>query len=627
MSSHSSWHALGPRGADPAAKLSRDVVQRVWGFAAPYRRLLAGLIGSVVVTALLGAVPPLLIRSLIDVGIAQQRVGVVNLLAGAIIVVAGVNALSQVATRWCSSNLGERVIFDLRVALFEHIQRMPFAFFTRTRTGALTNRLTSDLVGGHRAFTETLARVIETVLGVVVTVGAMLVLEWRLTVLSLSVAPLFVFVMRRMRGRLHALMADKADADATLSSRLMERFQVGGALLVKLLGRPDRERAAFGDAAERVRDLGVATAVYSRLFHVGFALVAGVGMGLVYLVGGHMALNDVMTVGTLVAFGVYLTQLYTPLTMMANARVDLATALVTFQRVFEVLDMPHAVADRPDADVLADPHGRVEFDGVWFRYPPPGDVTVPSLAGEGPDSAAAEGAFVLRDVSFTVEPGETVALVGPSGAGKTTVTMLVPRLYDVTAGAVRVDGHDVRDLGVDSLTAAIGMVPQDPHLFHDTVRNNLRYARPDATEEKIEEAARAAQIHQLIAALPDGYDTMVGERGYRFSGGEKQRLAIARLLLQDPAIVILDEATAHLDSESERLVQAALAEALAGRSSLVIAHRLSTVVDADHIVVVDRGRVVEHGTHAELLAAGGLYAELCRIQFGDSEDARQVTGG
>lgn len=618
---YSSWRALGPPRTDPDARLSRKLVGRVWTFVRPYRGLLAGVVVAVVATAALTAVPPLLYRAIIDDAVLQQRIGLLNVLALGLLGVSVAAGAAQVASRWFSSHLGERVIADLRVTLFEHVQRLPFAFFTHNRPGALTNRLTSDLAGGHRAFTETLSRVLETVVGVVVTVGAMLWLHVGLTLLALAVAPLFVVVIRRMRGRLHHLMSRKAEADSGMSSLVTERFQVGGALLTKLLGEPGRERDTFADRAATVRDVGVETAVYSRVFHVGFTLVAAVGISLVYLVGGRLAIGGTLSIGTIVAFSAYLTQLYTPLTMLASARTDLATALVSFQRVFEVLDLDLELSQPDDGVVLDRPAGRVQLDDVWFRYPPPGAMTVPSLVDDDPGTARAldheRRPWVLRAVSLSIAPGQTVALVGPSGAGKTTLTMLIPRLYDATAGAVRVDGHDVRDLAPASLAAAIGVVPQDPHLFHDTVAANLRYANPAASDAEIENAARAARIHDLVASLPEGYDTMVGERGYRFSGGEKQRLAIARVLLQDPAVVVLDEATAHLDSESETLVRRALAEALEGRSSLVIAHRLSTVADADQIVVLDGGRIVESGRHEELLANGGLYAELCRLQLSD----------
>ncbi|MGH7426711.1 MAG: ABC transporter ATP-binding protein, partial [Candidatus Methylomirabilales bacterium] len=513
-----------------------------------------------------------------------------------------------------SSRVGEGLIFDLRVALFDHIQRMPIAFFTRTQTGALTSRLTNDLVGGHRIFTETLSSVAQTLFGVAVTLAVMFVLEWRLTSLALVIAPGLILVVRRMRGRLHRLMRQHADVNAALNAQMTERFQVGGALLVKLFGRAARESERFSGYSGRLRDVGVETAVYSRMFHVTFAFVAAVGTAVVYWLGGRMVVGREISLGTIVAFGAYLAQLYTPLTMLANARVELAAALVSFQRVFEVLDFESSIGERMSAADLVDPRGEVEFKRVWLRYPTASEVTIESLRAGGPESDG-EAAWVLRDVSFSIRAGDRVALVGPSGAGKTSLAMLLARIYDVSEGAVTVDARDVRDLTLESLYAAVGFVTQDPHLFHDTVRNNLLYTKPGASETELVEAARLAQIHDLISSLPEGYDTMVGERGYRLSGGEKQRLAIARLLLKDPAIVILDEATAHLDSESENLIQEALGEAMSGRTSIVIAHRLSTVVGADQILVLDRGRIVERGTHVELLARGGLYEALYRMQF------------
>ena len=602
-------------GVDDDAAISRELLVRIWGFARRYRRKIAALVGLIVLSSVLGAVPPLLYRAVIDQAIGEKRFGLLNVLCVAILVVAFAGTVTQVASRWFVSHVGEGVIFDLRVALFDHIQRMPISFFTRSQTGAVTSRLTNDLQGGHRVFTETMSSMVSTVLGLAVTLAAMFLLEWRLTLMALAIAPLFIVVTRRMRGRLHKLMAEQMDANAGMNAQMTERFQVGGALLMKLFGRTVRETADFSARAGRLRDVGINTAVYSRVFHGVFGLVAAVGIGFVYWAGGRMAIDGTVTLGTIVAFTAYLTQLYGPMTMLAGARVDLAGAVVSFQRVFEVLDFPSAIAEREGAVTLAEPAGRAELSEVWFRYPRAADVTIASLEGEHTDSGYDERAWVLKDVSFTVEPGQSVALVGPSGAGKTTIAMLVPRIYDVNAGVVRVEGHDVRDVSIESLTAAVGMVLQDSHLFHDTIRHNLLYARPDATRSWMRAALAASIISASVASLPDGYDTVVGERGHRLSGGEKQRVAIARVLLKDPALVILDEATAHLDSESEMLIQRALAEALHGRSSLVIAHRLSTVVAADQILVVDQGRIVERGRHEDLVLEGGLYAELSRIQF------------
>ena len=616
------WRMIRHAPPEGDARISRQLLARVWGFARRYRRKIAVLLTLIVVSSILGAIPPLLFRAVIDHAIGEQRVGLLNVLCVAILAVAFVNTVTQVASRWFVSHIGEGIIFDLRVTLFDHIQRMPVSFFTRSQTGAVTSRLTNDLHGGHRVFTETLTAMASTVLGLIVTLVAMFILEWRLTLLALVIAPLFIVVTRRMRGRLHELMALQMDANAGMNAQMTERFQVGGALLMKLFGQRRRETEGFSEKAGRLRDVGIETAVYSRVFHGMFGLVAAVGIGVVYWAGGHMAIDGTVTLGTIVAFTAYLAQLYGPMTMLAGARVDLAGAVVSFQRVFEVLDFPSAIAEREGASVLEAPTGQATLDGVWFRYPKAADVTLASLEGEYTDSGYDEKAWVLKDVSFTIEAGQSVALVGPSGAGKTTISMLLPRIYDATAGAVKIDGHDVRDLTIESLSASVGMVLQDSHLFHDTIRHNLLYARPDATEAEMVEVAKAARIHDMVASLPDGYDTVVGERGHRLSGGEKQRVAIARLLLKDPALVILDEATAHLDSESELLIQNALAEALSGRSSLVIAHRLSTVVAADQILVIDQGRIVERGRHEELVLAGGLYADLSRIQF-----ARPTTNG
>ncbi|MEO6120774.1 MAG: ABC transporter ATP-binding protein [Acidimicrobiales bacterium] len=610
----SAWRSVRGQPVDRDARISAKLVGRVWGFARPYRRKLAVLCIVIVISAVLAAIPPLLFKAVVDDAIPDRNFGLLNVLAVAIIVVAFTATLGQVLSRWIVARVGEGVIFDLRVALFDHIQRMPISFFTRTQTGAVTSRLTNDLTGGHRVFTETVASIVQTLLGLIVTLVAMLVLEWRLTLLSLAIAPVFLVIIRRMRGRLHQLMAEQMDTFATMNSQMTERFQVGGALLVKLFGQPGREVEAFSRQAGELREVAVNTAVYSRVFHAVFGLVAAVGIGLVYWVGGRMAIDGSVSLGTIVAFTAYLTQLYGPMTTLAGARIELAGAVVSFQRVFEVLDFPVAIHDRPGAGSLVSPAGRVEFRNVWFRYPSADEVTIASLEGEVQESGGQQ-AWVLQDVSLTITPGHSTALVGPSGAGKTTMAMLLPRMYDPVDGAVVVDGIDIRDLTMESLAAAIGMVSQDTHLFHDTVRHNLLFAKPDATGAEMVEAARAARIHDLLKSLPDGYDTVVGERGHRLSGGEKQRMAIARLLLKDPAIVILDEATAHLDSESELLIQDALAEALAGRTSLVIAHRLSTVVDADEILVVNGGRVVERGGHDTLVRAGGLYEQLCRIQF------------
>ena len=525
------------------------------------------------------------------------------------------NAGLTLVQRYYSARIGEGLIFDMRTALFDHVQHQPLSFFTRTQTGSLMSRMNNDVIGAQQAVTNTLGTVFSNVVSVVVTVTFMLALEWRLTLLTLVILPLFIIPAKRMGPKLQRLTRESMQLNASMNNTIAERFNVGGALVVKLFGKHRRESDTFSDRAGRVRDIGVQTAMYSRVLFAALGLVAAIGTAIVYFVGGNLAISGTIGVGTIAAFAVYVSQIYQPLTQLANARVDVLTALVSFERVFEVLDFPPLITNRPGAVDLLEPVGRVEFDHVWFRHPSAAVSSIPSLEEAAPATDTDdESAWILRDVSFTVAPGELVALVGPSGAGKTTSALLVPRIYDVSAGEVRVDGHDVRDYTLESLRGSVGMVMQDPHLFHDTIRANLRYARPDATDAELVEACKAARIHDLIASLPDGYDTLVGERGYRMSGGEKQRLAIARMLLKDPAVVILDEATSHLDSESELAIQHALADALVGRTSLVIAHRLSTIVAADRILVLEDGRIIESGRHEDLLRAGGLYTDLYHTQ-------------
>jgi ATP-binding cassette subfamily B protein len=517
--------------------------------------------------------------------------------------------------RWFSSRIGEGLIYDLRTALYEHVQRMPIAFFTRTQTGSLLSRLSNDVLGAQQAV-GTMATVLSDIFTLVVTLGVMLRLSPSITLLSLTVVPAIIYLDRRLGRRLASLSRTRMKINASMSTTMTERFNVAGALLVKLFGRPKAEASEFADRAGAVRDSGIQLAMAGRIYYGSLALVGGLGTVAVYWLGGRAAINGTITIGALTALAQYVTKLYSPLTDLASARVDLLTALVSFERVFEVLDAPTTIAEAPDAVALDDPQGRIEFDDVWFRYPAPADISLASLEAEGTGELPTDPSdWILRGVSFTAEPGRMVALVGPSGAGKTTLTGLLPRLYDVSAGAVRIDGQDVRHLTLASLTDTIGVVSQDPHMFHDTVLANLRYARPEATDQEVIDACRAARIHDVIAGLPDGYDTIVGERGYRLSGGEKQRLAIARVLLKRPAIVVLDEATSHLDSENEAHIQQALGEALEGRTSIVIAHRLSTIQAADEILVVDGGRIVERGTHAGLLKHAGLYAELYETQF------------
>jgi ATP-binding cassette subfamily B protein len=575
--------------------------------------MLIGFLIIIVLEAVVGLAPPLLIKAIFDHGIAQHDEGLVTLLALLMVAAALGDAVLSMFDRWWSARIGEGLIFDLRVALFDHTQRMPIAFFTRTQTGALISRMNNDVIGAQRALTGTLGSVVANVVTLAVTLTAMSFLEWRVTLLALVLLPVFIIPAKRVGRTLQALTREGMDLNASMNTTMTERFNVAGALLVKLFGRHDDEATEFSGRAAQVRDIGVRSAMYGRVFFVALTLVGAVGTAAIYLVGGRLVVSGAITVGTLVALGAFVSRLYGPLTALTNARVDIMTAFVSFERVFEVLDRPASIVDRPGAVDLVAPAGHLELDDVWFRYPSAAEVSLASLEADPQlhrPLSDEQSAFVLKGVSATIEPGQLVALVGPSGGGKTTISNLIPRLYDVTSGAVRIDGHDVRDLTQSSLRTAIGVVAQDPHLFHDTVLTNLRYARPTASMADIESACRAAQIHDVIAALPEGYNTIVGERGYRLSGGEKQRLAIARMLLKDPCIVVLDEATSHLDSENEHLVQEALATALAGRTSIVIAHRLSTITAADQILVVDEGRIVQRGRHDELLAADGLYADL-----------------
>ena len=595
-------------------RLRPGIVRRILRFASPYRRMLAVFLALIVVGALLGAAVPLLFRVIIDEGILRRDTGLIAGAAVALGVIAIVEAALSLWQRWLSAMIGEGLIFDMRTKVFEHFQRMPVAFFTRTQTGALVTRLNSDVMDAQRAFTDTFSSVVGNLIGVVVTLVAMAFLSWQLTLMSLVLLPVILLTARWAGRRMQAITRESYNLNAAMTSTMVERFNVAGALLVKLFGRPALEVRAFEEKAGRVRDIGVKRAMYTRLFNASLVLTAALATALVYGWGGILAATGALQVGTLVALTAYLGRLYAPLTALSNVQVDVMTALISFDRVFEVLDLPPMVAEKPDAVAIPRGPASVEFENVSFSYPRAEEVSLASLESVAVlDQAPSQQ--VLFDVSFRAEPGQLVALVGPSGAGKTTISALIPRLYDVRAGAVRLNGVDVRDATFESIHALVGVVTQDAHLLHETIRANLLFARPEATEEELIAALRAAQILPLILALPDGLDTLVGDRGYRLSGGEKQRIAIARLLLKAPDVVVLDEATAHLDSESEAAMQEALRTALAGRTSIVIAHRLSTVREADQILVIDAGRIVERGTHLDLLAAGGLYSELYRTQF------------
>ena len=603
-------------------KVQRGSLRRAWVFAAPYKKHIAAFLMAILLSALFALAPPLLFRGILDHAIPDQNRGLITTLACVLVLAALIDALLAIVQRWYSSTIGEGLIYDLRVALFDKVQRMPIAFFTRTQTGALISRLNNDVIGAQTAVTSTLGSVVSNVVVLITTLGAMLALEWRLTLLSLVVLPLFILPAKRVGLKLGVIARHQMELNAEMNTQMSERFNVSGAMLVKLFGRKEREVANFSARAAGVRDTGIRSAIYGRVFFVALGLVGALGAAAIYGVGAHQVVSGDISAGTLVAMAAFVQRIYQPLTGLTNARIEVITAFVSFDRVFEVLDAPVSIFDKPGAYDLVEPRGEIIFDNVTFRYPPGASVSIASLEAAGVMQGADPDVDVLQNVSFTVPAGKTVALVGASGSGKTTTAMLTARLYDVTSGAVRIDGHDVRDLTGDSLHDAIGVVSQDPHLFHESIESNLRYAQPNATDAELVIACQAARIHEAIASLPDGYSTVVGERGYRLSGGEKQRLAIARLLLRNPAVMILDEATSHLDNENEALVQEALESALFDRTALVIAHRLSTIRDADLIVVLDQGRVVEQGTHSELIDKDGFYASQVRAggSFGLESD-------
>ncbi|MEU2671886.1 ABC transporter ATP-binding protein [Streptomyces sp. NPDC007164] len=592
----------------------RTTLRRIAAFARPHRRRVALFLILSVATALLAVATPVLAGRVVNAIVTGKESGTVTRLSLLIAVIAVAEAALGLVSRWLSANLGEGLILDLRTAVFDHVQRMPVAFFTRTRTGALVSRLNNDVIGAQRAFSNTLSGVVSNVVTLLLTLGVMLSISWQITVLALVLLPVFVLPARRMGSRMARLQREAAAHNAAMGTRMTERFSAPGATLIKLFGRPADESAEFAVRAGRVRDIGVRTAMAQSAFITALTLVSALALALVYGLGGYYALHGRLDAGAVVALALLLTRLYAPLTALAGARVEVMSALVSFERVFEVLDLKPLIDQKPDARAVPDGPVSVEFDQVRFGYPSADKVSLASLE----DVASLDtrgGDEVLRGISFRAEPGQTVALVGSSGAGKSTIAQLLPRLYDTDEGSVRIGGVDVRDLTSDTLRDTLGMVTQDGHLFHESVRANLLLARPDAAEEDLWDALRRSRLDGLVASLPDGLDTVVGERGYRLSGGERQRLTIARLLLARQRVVILDEATAHLDNTSEAAVQEALTEALADRTAVVIAHRLSTVRAADLILVVESGRIVERGTHEELLATGGRYEELYRTQF------------
>ncbi len=616
-------------------QLSWALMQRVWQYAEPYQVKIVGLLLTILAITGLSLIPPLLYKQLIDEAIPNGDYRQVTWLGLAMVAIPLVNALIGMGQRYLSATIGENLISDLRNALFNHMQQMSLRFFTHAKTGELMSRLNSDVVGAQSAVTGTFITIITNIVTVVATLAIMLSLDWRLTLLSVSIVPLFILPTRRVGRILRQVRRESMDLNAKMNAQMNETLNVSGALLVKLFGHQNDEMKKFSEQSQDVANIGVRTAMIGRWFFIGLGLISAVGTAVVFWAGGYLVLAGVFTVGTIVAFGAYLSQLYGPLGAMSNAHIEFATSMVSFERVFEILDLPLEIEDKPNAITLTEVKGAITFDDVSFSYTAGGDggagvlgLTVergPNGSSDTPPTVPARVTgreMAIGNISFEIKPGQLVALVGPSGAGKTTITYLLPRLYDPTSGRICLDGHDLRDVTLNSLSCAIGMVTQETYLFHDTIKNNLLYGKPDATQPEIEAACEAANIHHFIASLPDGYDTVVGERGYRLSGGEKQRVALARVILENPRILILDEATSNLDSQSEALIQEALERIMTGRTSVVIAHRLSTILAADVILVMENGRLVEQGhrtetqsAHDVLLAKDGLYANLYKTQF------------
>ncbi len=609
---HAGWMALRTLQSDQSvkdAKLKPGTIRRIFSYSSNYRIDLIFFVISVIVDAVLVISTPLLLKDLIDKGVIPKDSSVVVRLSLLVGIIAVANAAINMWNRWYSAKIGEGLIYDLRSQVFNHVQKQSIAFFTRTQTGALITRINSDVIGAQRAFTSTLSGLVSNILTLILVVGTMITLNWQITLISLALLPIFLAPTKWVGRRLQNYTRDSYGLNADMSSAMTERFNVSGALLVKLYGNIDAESRIFRSKARKVADIGISMAMLNTFFFISLMSIASIATAIAYGVGGTLAISGSLSVGSLIAITTLLVRLYGPLTALSNVRVDVMGALVSFERVFEVLDLEPMVKNSPKAIEWRGREPEITFENVSFAYPKANEISLASLEAVAKPEIIESGE-ILKDISFTVKPGTLTAIVGPSGAGKTTISALVPRLYDVTKGSIRIDGIDLRDIELDSLRSGIGVVMQDSHLFHETIAENLRYAKPNATEAELIAACKSAQIWDLISTLPNGFDTLVGERGHRLSGGEKQRLAIARLLLKSPSIVILDEATAHLDSENESLVQKALKEALMGRTSIVIAHRLSTVKDADQILVLDQGKIVEIGKHEELVSKNGLYSEL-----------------